>query len=83
MNDLSADKSKVLTIIFDLNISPTAYQEYYRGDAKWVITNSLDGRKLQFPANLLTQHVTHDGIQGRFVLHYLINGKAIKLTKLN
>ncbi|TQV76583.1 DUF2835 family protein [Aliikangiella marina] len=82
MSDISADKNNQCQIVFDLSISPIEYQQYYRGEIKWVITNSLDGRKVQFPANLLTQHVTHEGIHGRFVLHYLASGKALKLDKL-
>jgi len=81
MKDSSADNNLVKHIEFYLDISPAEYQRYYRGEIKWVITHCLDGRKLQFPANLLTQHVTREGIRGRFILHYLTSGKALKLTK--
>ena len=79
---LSAEDNQLQHIEFSLNISPEEYLQYYRGEAQWVITQSLDGRKLQFPANLLQPHVTREGIRGRFILHYRSSGKAVKLSKM-
>jgi len=81
MSGLDNKNDSLRAIVFDLNISREDYLSYYRGQVKWVITKSICGKKVQFPANLLTSHVTHDGIQGRFVLQYLASGKAVKLSK--
>lgn len=74
--------SKELTAEFYLTISPEEYLKYYQGEIKWVLVTSTKGLKIQFPANLLTSHVTASGIEGRFVLHYLASGKAVKLVKV-
>ena len=76
------DKGTIKEIIFPLNISSEEYLKYYRGQVKWVLARSICGKKVQFPANLLSSHVTHNGIEGQFVLQYLANGKVVKLLKI-
>jgi hypothetical protein len=82
MKGLDNNVEQAFQIAFDLKISAQEYLKYYRGEVKWVIVRSLCGKKVRFPANLLVNHVSHDGIEGRFVLHYLAGGKAIKLAKM-
>ncbi len=73
----------VKSVEFTLDISRQVYLQYYSGRIKSVIVRSTEGRRVQFPANLLTSHVTHSGVKGLFVLHYLENGKALSLDKIN
>lgn len=67
---------------FSLNISRQDYLQYYQGQVKWVLVRSYCGRKIKFPANLLTSHVSHNGVQGEFILHYQTTGKAIELVRI-
>lgn len=53
-------------IVVDLVITPEEFQRLYQGSADTVHAYSLDGRKIQFPANILRPFVTHYGIRGRF-----------------
>jgi hypothetical protein len=54
--------------VFNLNLSSRDYLEYYRGSVDKVVAQCVDGRTVQFPAGLLTPHVTSWGIKGEFVL---------------
>lgn len=63
------------TIRFYLDISPDDYIAYYKGTAKNVLTKSIDGRSIKFPANILQRFLTHNGIKGLFELRYDDNGK--------
>lgn len=79
----SQDKSnETLSIDFCLSITPQEYQKYYRGLVKWVLAKSSSGLKIRFPAAMLSAHITHNGINGRFVLEYTIQGKAVSLRQI-
>jgi len=52
-----------------LHIDKSELKKYYSG-VTTVTARSVDGRKVQFPANILQQFITHDGINGLFVLEY-------------
>jgi glucose-6-phosphate isomerase len=54
--------------VFQLRISADQYLDYYRGTVRHVIARSTNGENVQFPAALLQQFVTTEGIQGRFAL---------------
>lgn len=66
---------------FTIRISADDYLYYYKGQAKQVIVNADDGRRVQFPASCLQPFVTRDGIQGVFVLRFDENNKLIGLEK--
>lgn len=57
-------------IRFYLNLSAEKYLHYYQGAARAVSVRSVDGRRLQFPAEHLRRFVTHDGVQGEFVIRF-------------
>ena len=58
------------TIVVDLSISREEYLSWYSGHASNVIAIARDGRKIKFPANSLQKFVTHQGIQGAFVIAF-------------
>lgn len=70
-------------LIVSLSIDRSEYLKYYSGAASEVITRSLDGRTVRFPANILRPFVTHDGIHGRFVLRYNQQHKFVDIKKLS
>jgi len=53
---------------FQLRITADQYLDYYRGTARHVIVRCTTGQKVQFPASLLQQFVSTDGIMGTFAL---------------
>lgn len=53
---------------FQLRISAEQYLDYYRGRVRHVVARCVGGQTVQFPASLLQQFVTPDGIHGNFVL---------------
>ena len=55
-------------ICVSLNISPERYLAFYRGTAKIIIATAEDGRRVQFPVNVVRKFVTREGIRGRFVI---------------
>lgn len=69
-------------ITFSLRISADEYLRYYNGSAKQVRVNSLDGRVLRFPANLLQRFVTNDGIEGVFALQYDSDNRFIDIKRI-
>lgn len=69
-------------IIVDLRISRDEYLKLYRGLSQVVSTRALDGRRVQFPANILRPWVTHAGIHGRFLIRFTAAGKFSDIRRL-
>jgi hypothetical protein len=53
---------------FHLRLTANQYLDYYRGVARHVVVRCSTGQTVQFPASLLQQFVTTDGILGDFTL---------------
>ncbi len=51
-----------------LNISAEQYLKNYSGHARSIVTLDSRGRNVQFPATAMRRFVTHDGIQGDFLI---------------
>ena len=66
---------------FNLRITPSRYQDYYRGKIRHVVAQCSTGQNVQFPAALLQKFVTMDGIAGHFVLTCDENNKCISLER--
>ncbi len=69
-------------IEFNLNISREKYLSWYSGCAKQVITQSVTGQKVTFPAERLRRYVTHSGVQGRFIITFDEKNKFVSLQKV-
>ena len=67
---------------FSIRIEAEEIEKYYRGEARSVIVKATNGLKIQFPANLLLPHISHDGVNGHFLLNYDERGKAQSLRRL-
>ncbi len=70
------------SVEFTLHLNVAEVEQYYRGQAQSILVRTVDGLKLQFPANLIVPYVTRDGVNGRFLLSYDQNGKALSLSRL-
>jgi len=55
---------------FYLNISREQALRYYQGTAKVVVVTTVDGQKLQFPAEHIRSFIGQDGIEGRFCIRF-------------
>jgi hypothetical protein len=53
---------------FHVRITADQYLDYYRGTARYVVVRCTTGQTVQFPASLLQQFVTPEGISGHFAL---------------
>lgn len=53
---------------FRISIPAHEYIAHYQGVARQVVVTLASGLNVQFPASALRSHVTHNGIQGEFVL---------------
>lgn len=67
---------------FALSIPGNVYLSYYEGAARAVVVTSFDGRRIQFPAKVLRQFVTRDGIQGVFEMEFDENDKFVTIRRV-
>ncbi len=73
---------QTMDIIVALDISADEYVRVYQGTAKYVVAKSHDGRTVRFPVNILQRFLTHDGIQGVFMLRHDANHKFVSIERL-
>lgn len=69
-------------LVVNLVISPDEYQRMYAGIARDVSAIAVDGRRVQFPANILRPYVTRDGINGRFMIRFDDNNRFESIQRL-
>lgn len=67
---------------FRISIPAHEYLAHYQGVARQVVVTLASGLNVQFPASALRAHVTHDGIQGEFVLRVDANNKLQALERV-
>ena len=67
--------------VVTLNISAVAYQRMYSGDARQVLAQDMQGRRIRFPAASLRPFVTRDGVSGVFVLRVDARNKLIEIRR--
>jgi len=68
---------------FSLDISADVYQSYYQGAARAVVVRAFDGRNIQFPASVLQQFVTHNGVQGVFEITFDDDNKFVNIRRMD
>lgn len=75
--------SNTQRILFTLNISPDDYLVYYTGAVKSVLAKAKDGRVVKFPASVLQQFLTYDGIHGSFEMEIDENNKFLNIRRID
>lgn len=70
-------------LVVNLVIEAEEYQRMYTGTARHVSCRSVDGRRVQFPANILRPFVTRTGIQGRFLIRFNDENRFESIEKLD
>lgn len=58
------------SITVRLSISAEEFVRLYEGSAREVYAIGEDGRSIRFPARILQPYVLHEGIHGRFRIHF-------------
>ena len=58
------------SITVRLSISADEFVRLYEGSAREVYAIGEDGRSIRFPARILQPFVLHEGIHGRFRIHF-------------
>lgn len=70
-------------VVVSLYISPDEYQRWYQGSAQSVHAQTVDGRSVRFPAPILRQFVTRDGIRGRFRIYFDTDNRFQRIEKID
>ncbi|MBR9912654.1 MAG: DUF2835 domain-containing protein [Gammaproteobacteria bacterium] len=70
-------------VVVNLVIDAEEYQRMYAGTARVVTCRSVDGRRIQFPANILRRFVSLEGIRGRFLIHFSDEGRFQSIERLD
>ncbi|WP_341937091.1 DUF2835 domain-containing protein [Marinimicrobium sp. C2-29] len=70
-------------VFVNLSISPDEYQRWYQGSAQNVLAYTVDGRSVRFPAPILRQFVTRQGIRGRFKIAFDQHNRFQSIEKID
>ena len=65
-----------------LKISNHQLIQYYEGHVSLVVAQTMDGRTVRFPANVLRSVVQPNGVYGQFELLFDEKNKFISITRL-
>jgi Protein of unknown function (DUF2835) len=79
---LTGQDGKSRRVRFALNIPQDVLLSYYEGTARAVVVKSLDGRSIQFPANVLRRFVTSEGVQGVFEMEFDEDNKFVCMRRV-
>lgn len=66
----------------ELRIGADDYLQHYRAPGAVVLARSRDGRRVQFPANILQRFVDHSGVHGVFAIEFDAAGKLVGIRRL-
>ena len=70
------------SVSVNLHISAEEFLKLYKGSAKSVVTKSVDGRRIRFPARILQPYVTKNGVEGSFKIYFDEKGKFKWIDRL-
>jgi hypothetical protein len=69
-------------VTISISISTQDYLAHYQGSVKEVVARSIDGRNIRFPSTILQPFVSHNGINGNFVISFDDNNKFQSIRKV-
>lgn len=75
--------SALNAVFVNLSIAPDEYQRWYQGSVRDVLAYAVDGRSVRFPAPILRQFVTRDGIRGRFKITFDQHNRFQAIEKID
>ncbi len=68
------------SLIVDLHLPPQEMEQYYLG-TRTVSALSRDGRRIEFPANILHKYITRAGVTGTFEIFFDDNNRFQSIVK--
>jgi hypothetical protein len=68
-------------IHFSLNLSAIELLALYRGDKRFVVVRSREGKRVQFPASALRPFITPTGVRGDFRLRFDASHRLIDIKR--
>lgn len=69
-------------IVLDLFIPADEWLRIYRDGVRVVSAKARDGRRVQFPANILQPYVSHAGVTGSFVIRFDTAGRFLDIARI-
>ncbi len=69
------------SIEVDIHISQEEVQRAYEG-VEFVYAQATDGRSIRFPVRILWSFIGHDGIHGRFLIHFGQHNKFESVVRI-
>mgnify|MGYP000623555414 CR=1 FL=1 len=69
-------------LVVNLVIDSEEFQRLYSGSVKDVSAIAVDGRRVQFPGNILRQFVTREGVRGRFMIRFDAENRFESIQRL-
>jgi hypothetical protein len=70
-------------VVIDVSLSYDDMLKAYQGTVRTVQGIDVKGRKIRFPADILREFVTHDGVYGRFQIKISENNHFEGIKRLN
>jgi len=70
------------SIDVSLSISPEEWIKLYRGEARDVFATARDGRRVRFPARILSPFFLETGIHGHFRIIFTEEGRFDRIERL-
>ncbi|WP_263142116.1 DUF2835 domain-containing protein [Pseudomonas sp. RIT-PI-AD] len=70
------------SLVLDIALSAEHLRAVYRGHANRIMLRSRDGRRVSLPAYHLRPFLTHQGVQGSFVMEFSASGELLELRRL-
>ena len=55
-------------ISVSIYLTPSQVEDYYRGLARFVVAEAVDGRSVSLPINVLHKYISKAGIRGHFII---------------
>ncbi len=81
MTCAQADVRMHSSIEVDIHISQEELEQAYQG-VEYVYAQAVDGRSIRFPVKILWSFIAHDGIHGRFLIHFTKDGKFESVLRI-
>lgn len=66
---------------FDLTMTTQEFLPYYQGQLQTIVVTTTQGKRIQFPAMHLRNHLSSAGVSGYFCME-TANNKFLSLKKL-
>ena len=55
-------------ISVSIYLTPSQVEDYYRGHARFVVAEAVDGRTVSLPIKVLHKYISKAGIRGHFII---------------